>query len=46
VFWNFSFEDRKAYDLDIPRRLHMKGVGSGRKIITIQGSNICETAWY
>jgi hypothetical protein len=25
-FWSFSFEDRRAYD--IPKRLHMRGVGS------------------
>ncbi len=23
-FWNLSFEDHRAYGLDIPRRLHMK----------------------
>jgi len=28
-FWNLSFEDHRAYGLDIPRSLHMKGVGSG-----------------
>ncbi len=28
-FWNFSFEDHIAYGLDIPRRLHMRGVESG-----------------
>jgi hypothetical protein len=26
-----SFEDCKAYGLDIPRRLYMRGVGSGQK---------------
>jgi hypothetical protein len=41
-----SFEDRIAYDLDIPKRLHMKGVGSRRKFIIIQGLDICETTWY
>ncbi len=45
-FWNLSFEDHKAYGLDIPRRLHMKGVKNGQKFITIQGLSICETAWY
>jgi hypothetical protein len=45
-FWSLSFEDHRAYGLDIPGRLHMRGVGSGQKIITIQGLNICETIWY
>ncbi len=26
-FWSLSFEDRKTYGLNIPRRLHMKGDG-------------------
>jgi hypothetical protein len=25
MFWSLSFEDRRAYGLDIPRRLHTKG---------------------
>ncbi len=25
-FWSLLFEDRKTYGLDIPRRLHMRGV--------------------
>jgi len=45
-FWNLSFEDCRAYGLNIPRRLHMKGVRIRRKFITIQGLDICETAWY
>ncbi len=24
-FWSLSFENRRTYGLDIPRRLHMKG---------------------
>jgi hypothetical protein len=28
-FWSLSFEDHRAYGLDIPRRLHTRGVGSG-----------------
>jgi hypothetical protein len=28
-FWSSSFEDHVTYGLDIPRRLHMRGVGSG-----------------
>jgi hypothetical protein len=27
-FWNLSFENRKTYGLNIPRRLHMRGDGS------------------
>jgi hypothetical protein len=45
-FWSLSFEDHKAYGLDIPRRLHLMGVESRRIFFTIQGLNICETAWY
>jgi hypothetical protein len=41
-----SFEDRIPYGLDIPRRLHTRGVGSGWKFTTIQGLDICEIAWY
>ncbi len=28
-FWSLSFEDCKAYGLNIPRRFHTKGVESG-----------------
>ncbi len=45
-FWSLSFEDHKASSLDIPRRLHTRGIGSGQKFITIQGLDIYETAWY
>jgi hypothetical protein len=45
-FWSLSFEDYKTYGLDIPRKLHTRGVGSGRKFITIQGLDIYETTWY
>jgi len=45
-FWSLSFEDRIAYGLNIPRRLHTRGVGSKRKFIIIQGLDICETIWY
>jgi hypothetical protein len=27
-FWSLSFEDHKAYGLDIPRRLHKRGIKS------------------
>jgi len=27
-FWSLSFEDHRAYGLNIPRRLHIKGVGN------------------
>jgi hypothetical protein len=45
-FWSLSFENRKAYGLDIPKRLHTRGVESGQKFITIQGLDICEIVWY
>jgi hypothetical protein len=41
-FWNLSFEDQRAYGLDIPRRLHMRGVRIEHKFIIIQGLDICE----
>jgi hypothetical protein len=28
-FWSLSFEDHRAYGLDIPRWLHTRGVGRG-----------------
>jgi hypothetical protein len=45
-FWSLSFENYKAYGLDIPRRLHMKGDGNKQKFIIIQGLDIYEIAWY
>jgi hypothetical protein len=45
-FWNLSFEDRKTYGLDIPRRLHTRKNGRQQKFITIQSLDICETTWY
>ncbi len=45
-FWSLSFEDHKAYGLNIPRGLHTRGVESGRKFTTMQGSNIYKTTWY
>jgi len=36
-FWSLSFEDYKAYGLDILRRLHKKGDENQRKFIIIQG---------
>jgi hypothetical protein len=38
------FQDRNAYLLDVPQKLH-NGVGSGRKqkFIIVQGQDICET---
>jgi hypothetical protein len=41
-FWNLSFEDWRAYGLDILRRLHMRGVKIEQKFIIIQGLDICE----
>jgi hypothetical protein len=43
-FWSFSFEEHKAYGLNIPRKLHTRGDESGQKFITIQGLDIYETA--
>jgi hypothetical protein len=42
-----SFQDRSAYLLDVPWRLH-NGAGSGRnqKFIIMQGQDICEMAWF
>jgi hypothetical protein len=45
-FWSLSFEDRKTYGLDIPKRLHMKGDRGQWKFIIIQCVNICEIVWY
>jgi len=45
-FWSLSFEDRKTYGLNIPRRLHISGIESEQKIIIIQGSDIFQTTWY
>jgi hypothetical protein len=45
-FWSFSFEDCKAYGLDIPRRLHTRGDERQQNFITIQGLDIYEIAWY
>ncbi len=43
-FWSLSFEDHWAFI--IPRRLHMRGIRSKQKFITIQDLNIFETIWY
>jgi hypothetical protein len=45
-FWSLSFEDCRTHGLNIPRRLHMRGDGGWQKFITIQGVDVCETAWY
>ncbi len=45
-FSSLSFEDCKTCGLDILRRLHTGGIGSGLKFNTIQGLDICEIAWY
>jgi hypothetical protein len=43
-YWSLSFEDRKAYKLNIPR-LHTRRDMKQQKFITMQCSN-WETTWY
>jgi uncharacterized protein YkuJ len=45
---NLSFEDQRAYGLDIPRRLHLHTRGNikHRKYFIVQGVDICKIAWY
>jgi hypothetical protein len=45
-FWSLSFEDHQTYGLDIPKRLHIRGIQNQQKFIIIQGLYICETSWY
>jgi hypothetical protein len=45
-FWGMSFEEHRAYGMDIPRRLHVRIDIKQQKFIMIQEINICETTWY
>ncbi len=45
-FWGPSFEDYKAYGLNIPKRLDMIRNVKQQEFITIQEIDICETTWY
>jgi hypothetical protein len=45
-FWSLSFEKRKVYGMDIPKRLHVKRDMQQWKLITIQEIDIYEMTWY
>jgi hypothetical protein len=45
-FWGLSFEECKAYGMDIPRRLHVKVDTKQQKFITIYEIDIYEMTWY
>jgi hypothetical protein len=45
-FWGPSFEDYRAYGLNIPKRLDMKRNLKQQEFITTQEIDICEIAWY
>jgi hypothetical protein len=45
-FWGLSFEERKAYGMDISRRLHVRADTKQQKLITIQEIDIYEMTCY
>jgi hypothetical protein len=41
-----SFEERKTYGMDIPRRIHVRKDMKQWNFIMIYEIDICETTWY
>jgi hypothetical protein len=46
IFWGPSFEDYRAYGLNIPKRLDTIKNMKQQEFITIQEIDICKIAWY
>ncbi len=46
TFWGLSFEKHRAYGMDIPKRLHMRGNIKQQMFIMIHEIDICETTRY
>jgi hypothetical protein len=44
-FWGFTFEDHRAYGMDILKRLHAKINMKQGKFIMTKEIEICETTW-
>jgi hypothetical protein len=45
-FWGLSFEEHKAYGMDIPRTLHVRANMKQQKLIIIQEIDIYEMTCY
>ncbi len=45
-FWNLSFEDIRAFILEVLKRLHNKPIIKKRKFIIIHEVDICKVARY
>jgi hypothetical protein len=45
-YWRLSFQEQRAYGLDIPKRLHMKRDIRSQKFLIMQGVDFCKIVWY
>ena len=46
LFWLKSFEERRQYGIAVGGQLHVLSTNWKRKYVTLEGKEVCGTAWY